>query len=189
MAHPRAASAHEGPARRFARHIDKWQDRFGRGLSWVMLVMVLVVFTDVVMRYAINTTYVFTQELEWYLFGFIYLMAAGYTLLYDEHVRVDIVYSKMSPQRRAWSDFILLFVFFFPSCILVAYTSWPFVRNAWAVWEGSPDPGGIPGRWALKTVIILAFLNLIVQGVSEAIKRFYIAKGWEQPAARVKEVL
>lgn len=153
-----------------------------------MLVMVLVVFTDVVMRYAINTTYVFTQELEWYLFGFIYLMAAGYTLLYDEHVRVDIIYSKLSPRRRAWSDFILLFVFFFPSCILVAYTSWPFVRNAWAVWEGSPDPGGIPGRWALKTVIILAFLNLILQGVSEAIKRFYIAKGWEQPAARMTEV-
>jgi TRAP-type mannitol/chloroaromatic compound transport system permease small subunit len=176
-----AAAPPEGPLRRLARRIDTWQDALGRGISWFLLLMVLVVFGDVVMRYAVRRTYVFTQELEWYLFGFVYLMAAGYTLLHDEHVRVDIVYSRLSPRTKAWFDFWLLLIFFFPSCFLVMYTSWPFVVNAWRVWEGSPDPGGIPARWALKSVIILAFGLLALQGFSELVKRFYIAKGWEEP--------
>lgn len=174
--------------RELARRIDALQDRFGRAVSWLMLLMVLVVFGDVISRYALKTTSVFTQELEWYLFGTVYLLAAGYTLLHDEHVRVDIVYSKLSPRRKAWFDFVLLFIFFFPSCLLVIYTAWPFVRNSWAVWEGSSDPGGIPARWALKSVIILGFVILLVQGVSEAIKRFYWAMGWEEPRRHVKDV-
>ena len=66
------------------------------------------------------------QELEWYLFGTLYLLAAGYTLLHDEHVRVDIV-TRSRPRGRAWVDFVLFWVFFFPSCLLVIYTAWPFV--------------------------------------------------------------
>jgi TRAP-type mannitol/chloroaromatic compound transport system permease small subunit len=174
--------------RELARRIDALQDRFGRAVSWLMLLMVLVVFGDVILRYALKTTSVFTQELEWYLFGTVYLLAAGYTLLHDEHVRVDIVYSKLTPRRKAWFDFVLLFVFFFPSCLLVVYTAWPFVRNSWAVWEGSSDPGGIPARWALKSVIILGFVILLVQGISEAIKRFYWAMGWEEPRRHTGEI-
>lgn len=174
--------------RELARKIDAAQERFGRAVSWLTVLMVAVVFGDVVMRYTMRLTYVFTQELEWYLFGIVYLLAAGYTLLHDEHVRVDIVYSKLPPKRKAWLDFILFLVFFFPSCLLVVYTSWPFVRNAWSVWESSPDPGGIPARWALKSVIIIGFVILMLQGLSELIKRFYVARGWEQPASRVEEV-
>lgn len=188
MVPPTPSPASEGFARRLARRIDLWQDRFGRALSWGMLLMVLVVFGDVLMRYLFRISYVATQELEWYIFAVTYLMGAGYVLLYDEHVRVDIVYSKLPPRRRAWIDFILLFVFFFPSCLLIMYTTWPFFRNSYSVLEGSPDPGGIPARWALKGVIILAFAVLAIQGVSEAIKRFYIAMGWEEPAARMQEV-
>jgi TRAP-type mannitol/chloroaromatic compound transport system permease small subunit len=149
-----------------------------------MLVMVLVVFLDVVMRYAINRTYVFTQELEWYIFAVAYLMAGGYVLLWDEHIRVDILYSRLTPRNRAWMDFVLFFVFYFPSTILVMYTAWPFFRNSFTVLEGSPDPGGIPARWALKGVIIAAFGIMVVQGLSEVIKRFYWAKGWEEPPVR-----
>ena len=177
-----------GELRELARKIDAVQEPFGRAVSWLTTLMVAVVFTDVVMRYTLNRTYVFTQELEWYLFGIVYLLAAGYTMLHDEHVRVDIVYSKLSPKRRAWFDFVLLLVFFFPSCLMVVYTSWPFVRNSWSVWESSPDPGGIPARWALKSVIIIGFVILMIQGLSELIKRFYVARGWEQPASRVKEI-
>jgi TRAP-type mannitol/chloroaromatic compound transport system permease small subunit len=168
--------------RELARRIDAWQDRFGRAVSWLSLAMVLVVFQDVIIRYLFRRTSVFMQEMEWYLFGTLYLLAAGYTLLHDEHVRVDIVYSKLSLRRRAWLDFVLFWIFFFPSCLLVVYTAWPFVRISWAVWEGSPDPGGIPGRFVLKSMIILGFLALALQGVSEAIKRFYWAMGWETPA-------
>jgi TRAP-type mannitol/chloroaromatic compound transport system permease small subunit len=174
--------------RELARRIDTWQERFGRAVSWLSLLMILVVFGDVLMRYLFRMTYVATQELEWYLFGTLYLLAAGYTLLHDEHVRVDIVYSKLTPRTRARLNFVLFWVFFFPSCLLVIYTAWPFVRNSWAVWEGSPDPGGIRGRWALKSMIIVGFVLLFLQGISETIKAFYRARGWEPADEAPKEV-
>lgn len=174
--------------RELARRIDAFQDRVGRAVSWLMFGMVAVVFGDVIFRYLFNRSWVFVQELEWHLFGIVYLLAAGYTMLYNEHVRVDIVYAKLSPRAKAWVDFTLLFVMFFPSCLLVIYTTWPFVRNSFQVYEGSPDPGGIPARWALKSVIIVAFLLLVLQGISQAIKSFYWAMGWERPERRVPEI-
>ncbi len=174
--------------RELARRIDAFQERLGRAVSWLMLAMVLVVFTDVVSRYAFNRSSVFTQELEWWLFGMVYLLAAGYTMLHNEHVRVDIVYSKLSPRRQAWVDLALIFVMLFPSCLLILYTTWPFLKASWLVNEGSPDPGGIPGRWILKSVIVLGFVLLFVQGVSEAIKNFYWAMGWEERQRRVQEI-
>jgi TRAP-type mannitol/chloroaromatic compound transport system permease small subunit len=174
--------------RELAHRIDRFQERFGRGVSWLSLGMVLVVFSDVVTRYAFRTTSGAMQELEWYLFGTLYLLAAGYTLLHDEHVRVDIMYSKLSPRRRAVVDFVLFCVFFFPSCLLVIYTAWPFVRNSWSVWEGSPDPGGLPLRWLLKSMIIVGFVLLLLQGISQTIKSFYWAMGWESPPQAPAEV-
>ncbi len=174
--------------RELARQIDRFQDRFGRGVSWIMLLMVLVVFFDVIMRYAFNKSSVFTQELEWHLFGVVYMLGAGYTMLYDEHVRVDIVYSRWSPRKRAWSDFVLYFVFFYPSAIMVMVTSWPFVRDSYKVLEGSPDPGGIPYRFLLKSVIIVGFTLLTLQAISQTIKNFFWAMGWEEPEVRAKEI-
>ena len=174
--------------RELAHRIDRFQERFGRGVSWLSLGMVRVVFSDVVTRYVFRTTSGAMQELEWYLFGTLYLLAAGYTLLHDEHVRVDIMYSKLSPRRRAVVDFVLFCVFFFPSCLLVIYTAWPFVRNSWSVWEGSPDPGGLPLRWLLKSMIIVGFVLLLLQGISQTIKSFYWAMGWESPPQAPAEV-
>jgi TRAP-type mannitol/chloroaromatic compound transport system permease small subunit len=174
--------------RKLAMRIDAAQERFGRAVSWVTFLMVAVVFLDVISRYALRTTFVFVQEAEWYLFSIVYLLAAGYTMLHDEHVRVDILYSKLSPRRKARRDLILLFVFFYPSCLLVIWTTWPFFRNAVSVLEGSPDPGGIPARWALKGVIIVGFAILLIQGFSQTVKSFYVAMGWEEPERRVTEV-
>lgn len=174
--------------RELARKIDAFQERFGRAVSWVTVAMVLVVFFDVVGRYAFRVSFVFAQEAEWHLFAIVYLLAAGYTMLYDEHVRVDILYSAWPPRKRALSDLIFTFVFFFPACLLIIVTTWPFLRNSFALNEGSPDPGGIPARWALKSVIIIGFLLLSLQGISQAVKNFYVAMGWEEPEQRVKEV-
>ena len=173
--------------RELARWIDAFQERFGRAISWLMFGMVVVVFSDVIFRYAFNRSWVFIQELEWHLFGLVYLLAAGYTMLYNEHVRIDIVYAKFSPRTKAWIDFVLLFVMFFPTCLLILYTAWPFVRHSFAVNEGSPDPGGIPARWAYKGVILVGFALLMLQGVSQAIKNFYWAMGWEDPEQRIQE--
>jgi TRAP-type mannitol/chloroaromatic compound transport system permease small subunit len=174
--------------RQLARRTDAFQERVGRFASFVVLGMVLVVFADVVLRYGLGRSSVFMQEMEWHLFAVSYMVAAGYTMLYDEHVRVDILYSSWPPRRRAWANFIFALVFFFPSVFLVIYTTIPFLRNSWMVNEGSPDPGGVPARWILKSVIIIGFTLLGLQGISETIKNFYVARGWEEPEVRVKEV-
>lgn len=174
--------------RELARKIDAFQERWGQAVSWLMFGMVVVVFGDVLFRYLLNRSFVFVQELEWHLFGMVYLLAGGYVTLHNEHIRVDVIYAKLPPRRKAFLDFVLLWVMYFPSCALIIYTSWPFVRNAFLVNEGSPDPGGIPARWALKSVIIIGFGLMALQGVSQAIKTFYWAMGWEAPEQRVQEV-
>ena len=160
-----------------ANFIDSFNDLIGRGVSWFTTLLVAVVFTDVMMRKILNTSFVFTQELEWHLFAFIFLMGAGYTLLYDGHVRVDIIYQRLSTKSQAWVNFICCFVFLFPGCFLIIYTSLDFVANSWAVMEGSPDPGGIPFRFILKACIPAGFILFALQGVSLMIKSLLTITG------------
>lgn len=163
--------------RNICRGIDTLNTWVGRGVSWATFLVVLVVFTDVVMRYAFNTSYVFVQELEWHLFAFIFLMGAGYTLLKDGHVRVDIIYQRLSLSARAWVNIIGVIFFLVPGCYLIIVTSSKFVYNAWSVMEGSPDPGGIPYRYILKACIPAGFVLLFLQGVSLGIKSFFTIIG------------
>jgi TRAP-type mannitol/chloroaromatic compound transport system permease small subunit len=149
-----------------SRFIDTINEWVGRGVAWVTLGLVLVVFTDVVMRYLFNTSYVFTQELEWHLFGFIFLMGAGYTLLHDGHVRVDIIYQRLGLKGQAWLNLGGVILFLIPGCTMVIITSWKFMANSFAILEGSPDPGGIPFRFILKGCIPLGFTLLLFQGFS-----------------------
>jgi TRAP-type mannitol/chloroaromatic compound transport system permease small subunit len=149
--------------------IDTGSEWIGQFVAWVTLGLVLVVFVDVVMRYLFNMSFVFTQELEWHLFGFIFLLGAGYTLLHDGHVRVDIIYQRLGPKGQAWINLIGTIFFALPGCIMVVITSWKFTYNAWTVLEGSPDPGGIPYRFIIKGAITVGFALLTLQCVSMGI--------------------
>lgn len=142
----------------------------GRVLSWMSLLMVVVVTVDVIMRYAFGMSYVFTQELEWHLFGAFFLICGGYTLLHDAHVRVDIFYQRLSPKGRAWIDLLGVLFFLLPGCYLVITTSWFYTLNSWAIREGSPDPGGIPARYILKAAIPAGFVLMAAQGVSMGLR-------------------
>ncbi len=146
--------------------IDALNQWVGRGVAWVTLGLVLVVFVDVVMRYLFKTSFVFTQELEWHLFGFIFLIGAGYTLLHDGHVRVDIIYQRVGFKTRAWINLAGVILFLIPGCIMVITTSWGFMQNSFAILEGSPDPGGIPFRFVLKGCLPVGFSLLLLQGIS-----------------------
>lgn len=161
------------------RWIDALNEWVGRGVAWVTLLMVLVVFVDVVMRYLFNTSFVFTQELEWHLFGFVFLTGAGYTLLHDGHVRVDIFYQRLSPKGKAWINLIGVLLFLIPGCIMVISTSCQFVEHSYSVLEGSPDPGGIPGRFILKSAIPVGFTLIILQGISLGLKSFLFLTGYD----------
>jgi TRAP-type mannitol/chloroaromatic compound transport system permease small subunit len=163
--------------KRFCVWVDTINDRVGRFVSWVTALVVVVVFVDVVMRYALNISFVFTQEAEWHLFAFIFLIGAGYTLLKDGHVRVDIIYQRLGPKSQAWINLIGVIIFLLPGCYMVIATSWKFVYNAWAVMEGSPDPGGIPYRYLLKACIPAGFGLIVLQGLSMGIKSVYTIIG------------
>ena len=159
--------------------IDAINEWIGRFVGWVTLGLVLVVFADVVMRYLFNTSFVFIQELEWHVFGFIFLIGAGYTLLHDGHVRVDIIYQRLGARGQAWTNLIGVIFFLLPGCIMVIITSWKFMHNAWSVMEGSADPGGIPFRFLIKGTITAGFILLTLQGLSLGIHSLFQLLGWE----------
>lgn len=160
---------------RLVRRIDRINDTVGRVVSWLCLAMVLVGAYNAVVRYlgryiGFNLSSNAYIELQWYMFSLIFLLGAGYTLRVDAHVRVDVLYGRMSPRVRAWIDLVGTAAFLVPFCLFALWTSWPSVVNSWAVLEGSPDPGGLP-RYPLKTMVPVAFLLLMLQGLAEAIRR------------------
>ena len=163
-----------------SRWIDTLNEWVGRGVAWVTLGLVVVVFVDVLMRYILNISFVFTQELEWHLFGFIFLIGAGYTLLHDGHVRVDIIYQRAGWKGRAWVNLCGVLLFLIPGCIMVISTSWKFTMNSFAILEGSPDPGGIPFRFILKGCIPVGFTLLLFQGISLGLHSFMQILGIEE---------
>ncbi|MDE0208205.1 MAG: TRAP transporter small permease subunit [Candidatus Tectomicrobia bacterium] len=163
------------------RGIDRLNEKVGQNVSWLTLFLVLVTTYDVIMRYLFDITYVFIQELEWHLFAVLFLIAAGYTHLKGDHVRVDIVHARLSPHLKAWVELVFGLLFLFPTCFLLIWTSIPFVINAWTVLEGSPDPGGIPARYILKAVIPIGFVLVALQGVSATIRNLFAVLGKEMP--------
>lgn len=165
-----------------SRWIDAMNEWIGRVVvAWVTLGLVLVVFVDVLMRYLFNTSSVFTQELEWHIFGFIFLIGAGYTLYYDGHVRVDIIYQRLGWKGQAWTNLVGVVFFLIPGCVMVILTSWKFMFNSWSIMEGSPDPGGIPYRFLLKGTITVGFALLTLQGFSMGVHSLMQLLGRERP--------
>ncbi|CCH49125.1 TRAP transporter small permease subunit [Pseudodesulfovibrio piezophilus] len=154
------------------RYIDRLNTWVGTLAGYISLLMVLVVTTDVIMRYAFNITFIAVQELEWHLFGVLFLIGAGYTLMVDGHVRVDVFYQRLSRKGRAWINLLGVLLFLLPGCYLVIKTSWQFFEMSLHVNEGSPNPGGLPARYVLKFFIPFGFVLVMLQGVSMGIKSF-----------------
>lgn len=167
--------------RKLCNFIDIINEWIGRGVAWVTFALVLVVFIDVVMRYVFNTSFVFTQELEWHLFGFIFLIGAGYTLLHNGHVRVDIIYQRLNYKTKAWINFLGCLLFLFPGCLVVIITGYKFTLNSFRILEGSPDPGGIPYRFLIKGTIPVGFALLFMQGISLFFHSLFQILGMEKP--------
>lgn len=151
---------------RWAQRLDALNEHIGRAVSWLSLALVLLIVYDVAMRYLFQAGSVALQELEWHLFALLFLLGAGYTLKYDEHVRVDIIYQRLHPRVRAAIDVGGAALFLIPFCILVAYSAWPFIYDAFIYNEASSDPGGLPYRYLLKAAIPLGMGLLIIQALA-----------------------
>jgi TRAP-type mannitol/chloroaromatic compound transport system permease small subunit len=143
-------------------------------VSAAVFFFILVIFANVILRYVFNTSFVFMAELEWHVFAFIFLMGAGYTLLHDGHVRVDIFYSLMNRKKQALINLLGVIFLLIPSCYVVLTTTIPWVIVSYTIGEVSIDPGGIPARYLLKATLPLGYLLMLIQGLLLGVKSFFI---------------
>lgn len=166
--------------------IDRLSAFIGTVVSWMCLLMVLIGAFNAIARYAgrfigFNLSSNALLEAQWYLFAGLFLLGASWTLQRDAHVRVDVLFSRLSPKGRAILDVAGGLLFLLPFCIFGIWTSAEYVLHSWQEWEVSPDPGGLP-RYPIKTLIPVAFALLILQGTSEIIKKVAVIVGHEASA-------
>jgi len=172
-----------------ARLIDALTERVGRLAIWLVLIATLISAGNALARYALGESSNAWLEIQWYLFGAMFLLAAGYTLKHNGHVRIDIFYNRFSARGQAWIDLAGGLLFLLPMAVLLAWLAWPIFMDAWVTQEMSPDAGGLV-RWPVKLLLPIGFALLALQGLAEVIKRIGVLSGHLvlQPEAPKEEV-
>jgi TRAP-type mannitol/chloroaromatic compound transport system permease small subunit len=160
-----------------ADRIDSANEAIGRAVSWLSLGVVLVTFIVVVMRYVFGLGSLYLQHSIIFLNAIVFLVAAGWTLKDNEHVRVDVFYAKASPRQQAMIDLAGVLIFLLPFCVLIWVTAWPYVLASWRIHEGSLEVAGLPGIFLLKTFMLIYVALLAVQGVSMAARAMLAIAG------------
>ena len=155
---------------RLSAAIDSFSDWTGRAISWLTLLMVIVTFLIVVLRYVFHTGWIAMQESVLYMHGIVFLLGAAFTLRRNGHVRVDIFYREMGPKSQALVNLFGTLFFLFPTCGFMFFVSWQYVFESWIVMEASREAGGIPAVFLLKTVILMMAALVLLQGISEALR-------------------
>ncbi len=159
------------------RTIDRVNEVVGRVTAWIMLFLVLITFTSVILRYAFATGWVWMADLIQWPHGAAFMLAAGYTMLHQGHVRVDIFYGTATRRQQAWTDLLGSIVFLLPWVVYVAWIMFPAVAFSWKFMESSANPGGLPGRYLLKSSVVLFSILLGAQGVAMAARSLLVLIG------------
>jgi TRAP-type mannitol/chloroaromatic compound transport system permease small subunit len=149
-------------------------ERVGNAAAWLALGLVLMTFAVVMLRYLFQLGWIAMQESILYLHAALFLLGAAYTLKRDGHVRVDIFYRGFSAKRKALIDLLGSLLLLLPVCSFLLWVSWDYVTTAWSIYEGSQEAGGLPYVYLLKTLIPVAVLLLILQGISQALSSLSI---------------
>ena len=160
--------------------IDAVTEQIGQWLKWLVLFSSLISAFNALMRYTIHYSSNAWLEIQWYMFGAMFLLAAGYALKHEEHVRVDVFFSRMSPRTQAWVDVFGAIFFLLPTAVIITWLAIPMVVNSIRIWEHSSDAGGLL-RWPIKIMIPLGFGLLALQALAEIVKKTAIATGVRTP--------
>ena len=156
--------------------IDALNERVGRLSYWLILVMVLVSAGNASVRYIFDRSSNAWLEIQWYLFSAVFLLGAGYTLLHNQHVRIDVISGRLSKRARAWIDVLGTLFFLLPMAIAIMWMSWPVFVQAYELHEESSNAGGLI-VWPARLMVPIGFLLLVLQGISELIKRVAFLRG------------
>jgi TRAP-type mannitol/chloroaromatic compound transport system permease small subunit len=168
--------------------IDHANTRIGKSVIWLVLIVSLISAANAVVRYLFNASSNAFLEIQWYLFAAIFLLSAGYTLLQNEHVRIDVISGRFSPRVHAWIDILGTLFFLLPMAITIMHLSWPMFINALDSGEMSSSPGGLI-RWPARLLVPVGFFLLVMQGFSELIKRIAFLQGLiDNPLNKHKEM-
>jgi len=160
----------------FSRLVDRATDRLGHTIYWLVLAAVLISAANAVVRKAFNYSSNSFLEIQWYLFSVIFLFGAGYTLLRNDHVRIDIIQGRLSPRAQNWIDVVGIVLFLWPMSFVIMWLSWPLFVDSLARHEVSSNAGGLL-IWPARLMMPIGFALLIMQSVSELIKRIAFLRG------------
>jgi TRAP-type mannitol/chloroaromatic compound transport system permease small subunit len=167
-----------------SRFIDALNERIGRSVIWLVLAAVLISAGNAIIRKTLNYSSNAFLELQWYLFSAIFLLCSGYTLLRNEHVRIDVVTGRFSPRVQAWIDVFGTLFFLLPMAILFIYLSWPIFVRTYTQGEISTNAGGLL-IWPARLLVPIGFTLLSLQGLSELFKRIaFLAGAGPDPITR-----
>ncbi len=159
-----------------SRAIDAFTERVGRVVYWLVLIVVLISAANATVRKIFNYSSNAYLEIQWYLFSVIFLFGAGYTLLRNEHVRIDIIQGRLSPRAQNWIDVVGIVLFLMPMSIIIMWLSWPLFTDSLARHEVSTNAGGLI-IWPARLMVPVGFALLIIQSLSELIKRIAFLSG------------
>jgi TRAP-type mannitol/chloroaromatic compound transport system permease small subunit len=160
----------------FSRSVDRLNEAVGKSTIWLILIVVVISAGNAVFRYAFDWSSNGLLEIQWYMFSAIFLLCAGYVLYKNEHIRIDVIAGRMSPRAQNWIDVFGIVAFLLPMVVLTMYLSWAVFMNAWVSGETSPNPGGLV-RWPVRLLLPVGFFLLLLQGLSELVKRFAFLTG------------
>ena len=160
-----------------SRAIDALNDRLGRVAEICVVLACVISAGNAMIRYAFDMSSNAWLEIQWYLFAAMVLLGASYTLRMNEHVRVDILYTQLSERGKEWLDLFGTLLFLLPSMLLIAWFAWPFFAESWRIQEMSMNAGGLI-RWPVKLILVVGFVLVAIQGVSEIIKRAAALRGY-----------
>ena len=159
-----------------SRAIDRLNERIGLTVSWLVLAAVLISAANAVVRKGFNVSSNSFLEIQWYLFSVVFLFCAGYTLLRNQHVRIDVIAGRLSPHAQAWIDILGTIFFLLPMSLTIMWLSWPVFIEAYQRQEVSTNAGGLI-IWPARLLVPIGFFLLVIQGISELIKRIAFLKG------------
>jgi len=161
----------------FVSFLDNIAEKVGRTIAWLTLLMVIIQFGVVVLRYLFNIGWIAMQESILYMHALVFMLGAAYTLKHDGHVRVDIFYHKMSRRGKAWVNVLGTLLLLLPVCLFIFTYSWDYVASSWELLESSREAGGLPGLFILKTSLLAIAFFLGLQSISLILKSLLILLG------------
>ncbi|MFK7908099.1 MAG: TRAP transporter small permease subunit [Chitinophagales bacterium] len=154
--------------------IGEW---VGKKVSYLTTALMLLICYDVLMRYFFNFSQIWMTEVEIYFYSFLFLLGSAYAFKHDKHVRVDVFYANFSEKRKAWVNLLGGLFLLLPWCIVILIVSFDYAMTSFSIGEGSPQPGGLPALYILKSSIFVGFLLLFLQGVASVLRSVLVLQG------------